>query len=74
MNAKPNPSMQRTSLRTTDTSGGKGVRRLKTKLCALSLALVIPAITYAAKPSATTDVGCAVLAPAQIYEGQQFFR
>ena len=64
--------MQRTSLLTTDTSGGKGVRRLKTKLCALSLALVIPAITYAAKPSATTDVGCAVLAPAQIYEGQQF--
>jgi hypothetical protein len=72
MNANPNPSTQRTFLRATDTSGGKGVSGLTAKLSAISLALLIPTITYAAKPSATTDVGCAVLAPAQIYQTDPF--
>ena len=46
--------------------------KTRLKLCALGLAVLMPTIAAAGKPSATAEAGCAVLPPAEIYRGQPY--
>ncbi len=46
--------------------------RSKVLSCALCLALALPGIAAAKKPSSGTAVSCAVLLPAEIYTGSSF--